>query len=87
MQKAFQDGVSRGTELQNGKVLIILGEEDPIVVEDELVEDATEALGWDNVRFEVCHAAHELPTTDSETVVNMMWKFWGKYEGVHLASM
>ena len=85
-QKASQDGVFRGAKLQNGKVLIILGEEDPIVVVDELVEDATKALGWDNVRFEVCHAAHELPFTDSETIVNLMWQFWGKDEGNHLVS-
>ena len=69
--------------LHNGKVLIILGDKDSIIVEDELIEDAAEVLGWDNVRFDICNAGHELPITDSETVVGMVWRFWAKDEGSH----
>ena len=82
MQKASRDRVSGIAGLQNGQVLIILGKKDPIVVKDEVVEDATEVLGWENVRFEVCRkAGHELPITDSETVVDLVWKFWQKDVG------
>ena len=77
MQKAR----SETPDLENGKVLVILGDKDPIIVEDELVEDATEALGPDNVRFEVCDAGHELVVTDSENIIGMIWKFWGQGPG------
>lgn len=78
LQKASRDRVPEEGGLQNGQVLIILGDHDPIIVEDELVEDASEVLGWENVRVEVCNAGHELAITDSEHVVHFIWKFWGE---------
>ncbi len=77
IQKASRDRVSEVAGLQNGQVLVILGDQDPIIVEDEIVEDASEVLGWENLRVEVCNAGHELAITDSEHVVNLIWKFWG----------
>lgn len=68
----------KGTEnvgLQNGKVLIICGQNDPIIVKDELVEDATRVLG-DNVEFKIVDAGHELPITKSQDVVAHICKFW-----------
>ena len=62
--------------LQNGKVLIIAGHKDVLVVEDELVEDATEVLGENNVRFEFVDAGHELPVTKSTEIVGFIWSFW-----------
>ncbi len=86
MQKTFPDNISEAAGLQNGQVLIILGEQDSIIVEDELVEDASEVLGGENVRVEVCSAGHELAITDSEHVVNFIWRFWGEDEGPRRAS-
>ena len=83
----MQKTMSETPGLENGKVLIILGEKDPIIVEDELVEDATEALGSDNVRFEICNAGHELVVTDSENIVDLIWKFWRKDETTRSASI
>ena len=62
--------------LQNGKVLIIGGETDLLIVKDELIEDATEALGANNVRFEFFDAGHELPIKRSAEVVDCVWEFW-----------
>lgn len=62
--------------LQNGKVLIIGGKTDPLVIQDELVPDATEALGAHNVRFEFLDAGHELPVTKSAQIVDCVWNFW-----------
>ena len=62
--------------LQNGMVLIIGGEKDVLVVKDELAEDATEALGADNVLMEFVDAGHEFPITKSEEIVQIIWKFW-----------
>lgn len=62
--------------LQNGKVLIICGSKDALIVRDELVADATEVLGADNVKFEFFDAGHELPVTKGERIVNCIWDFW-----------
>ena len=86
MQKTSKDRSAQEMGLHRGKVLVILGNKDPIVVEDELAEDASEVLGWDNVRFDICDAGHELPITESKAVLNAIWKFWEKDEGSHWAS-
>lgn len=62
--------------LQNGKVLIIAGHKDEIIVEDELVEDATEILGKNNVRFEFVDAGHDLPVSKSKEIVGFITAFW-----------
>ena len=62
--------------LQNGKVLIIAGYEDVLIVEDELVQDATEILGENNVRFEFVDAGHELPLSKSKEVLEFISAFW-----------
>ncbi|KAK4696345.1 hypothetical protein P7C71_g1570, partial [Lecanoromycetidae sp. Uapishka_2] len=62
--------------LQNGKVLIIGGKKDVLIVQDELVEDATKVLGVDNVKMEFVDAGHELPVTKSLEIVEIVWNFW-----------
>lgn len=64
--------------LQNGKVLIIAGHQDVIIVEDELIEDATEILGEKNVRFEFVDAGHELPVSKSKEILGFISAFWGE---------
>ncbi|KAL9119083.1 MAG: hypothetical protein Q9187_004364 [Circinaria calcarea] len=58
------------------KVLIVCGRSDPIINVEELMEDAKETLGPENVRFEVCDAGHDLPITKSQEIVSHIWKFW-----------
>ena len=62
--------------LQNGKVLIIAGHKDDIILKDELVQDATEILGENNVRFEFVDAGHDLSITKSTEVVDFISAFW-----------
>lgn len=64
--------------LQNGKVLIIAGHKDVLIVEDELVEDATDILGENNVRFEFVDAGHELPVSKSKEILEFISVFWEK---------
>ena len=64
--------------LHNGKVLIIAGRRDALIVQDELVEDATEILGENNVRFEFVDAGHELPVSKSNEIVDFISAFWEK---------
>ncbi|SLM35499.1 Alpha/beta hydrolase fold-1 [Lasallia pustulata] len=62
--------------LQHGKVLIICGETDPVIVKGELMEDATEVLGENCVCFKSCDTGHELPIVRSEMIVGQIWDFW-----------
>ena len=62
--------------LQNGKVLIIVGHKDVVIVKDELIEDATEVLGENNVRFEFADAGHDLPVSKSKEILEFISAFW-----------
>jgi len=61
---------------QKPKVLILAGETDPIIIADDLREDAIAVLGEENVRFEVLNCGHELPVTCSEQVSDIIGQFW-----------
>ncbi|KAL2413071.1 hypothetical protein ABEF95_002445 [Exophiala dermatitidis] len=63
---------------QNGtkrKVLIVCGATDPIIVRQELEEDAREVL-QENVEFVVIDAAHDVPITKADDVVGHIFDFW-----------
>ena len=62
--------------LQNGKVLIIGGASDALIVGEELVPDATAALGAGNVIFKFVDAGHDLPVTKSQEIVDYIHGFW-----------
>jgi pimeloyl-ACP methyl ester carboxylesterase len=62
---------------KNGKVLIIVGQHDPIIKTDELVEDAREVLGEGNVEFRYIDAGHEAPIKHGDVVVEFLLEFWG----------
>lgn len=64
-------------EWRNGKVLIIVGQHDPIIKTDELVPDATEVLGESNVEFRYIDAGHEAPIKHGDVVVEYLLEFWG----------
>ena len=75
-QNASREKGNEDEGLQNGKVLIIAGDKDVVIVKDELVEDATAILGKDNVRFEFVDAGHELPVSKSEEILDLISAFW-----------
>ena len=62
--------------LKNGKVLVICGSKDGLIVKDELIDDATEVLGANNVKFEFVDAGHELPITKSREIIHCILNFW-----------
>ncbi|KAI9674882.1 MAG: hypothetical protein M1829_003622 [Trizodia sp. TS-e1964] len=64
--------------LEHGKVLIIAGSKDVIIVEKELIEDATETLGGNrNVDFRIVKGAgHDFPVVRSSETVDFMFDFW-----------
>ncbi|MCJ1247427.1 hypothetical protein MMC30_004641 [Trapelia coarctata] len=76
-KRLSEDGIqAKESGLDNGKVLIICGMTDPIIISEELMEDATKVLGVDNVQFETCDTGHELPITKSAEILEYMWDFW-----------
>ncbi|KAK8042067.1 hypothetical protein PG993_006590 [Apiospora rasikravindrae] len=68
------DGEEGG--LVKGKVLLVLGAEDPVIVPEETIEDAEAALGRDGVEYAVLAAGHELPITQSCEVADVMEAFF-----------
>ncbi|KIX06983.1 uncharacterized protein Z518_04959 [Rhinocladiella mackenziei CBS 650.93] len=57
------------------KVLIVCGANDPIIVRQEIEEDAKEVL-LGNAEFVVFEAGHEVPISKSEQVVASIMDFW-----------
>lgn len=62
--------------LKEGKVLILLGEQDPIIVANEIEEDAIAALGAENVEVVRLQGAHDLPVVNSHGCADAIFQFW-----------
>jgi hypothetical protein len=62
--------------LHKGKVLMILGAIDPVIVAEEAIQDTKAVLGEGNVEIAVLDAGHELPITKSVEVAEVIWQFW-----------
>lgn len=62
------------------KVHVVLGETDPIIVKDEIIEDATECLGKENVEFEVMEkAGHEVAIERAGDILRVVGKALEKW--------
>ncbi|KAI0160255.1 alpha/beta-hydrolase [Xylariaceae sp. FL1272] len=61
--------------LQSGRILMVLGEDDGVIVRDETVQDAVAVLGSNGVEFAVLAGGHELPITNSEGVAEVIDTF------------
>lgn len=64
--------------LLKGKVLLLLGKDDTVVIADEMSEDAKEVLG-DAVDIRVMDGGHELPVTDADIVAQTILDFWNQH--------
>lgn len=70
--------VDKGTRpegLEKGKLLLVLGKDDPVVVPLETIEDAETALGKDGFEAVILDAGHELPITLSAEVAGCIDDF------------
>ncbi|KAJ4340386.1 hypothetical protein N0V95_007526 [Ascochyta clinopodiicola] len=62
------------------KVHVVLGETDPIIVKEELMEDARECLGEDNVEFEVVQGAgHEVAIERADEILGVVGRALAKW--------
>ncbi|KAG9998050.1 alpha/beta-hydrolase, partial [Aureobasidium melanogenum] len=64
--------------LLEGKVLLLLGKDDTVVIADEMCEDAKEVLG-NSVDTRVMDGGHELPVTDADIVAQTILDFWNQH--------
>ncbi|KAI0438669.1 alpha/beta-hydrolase [Xylaria telfairii] len=62
--------------LEGGKILIVLGKDDGVIVLNETVEDAYAALGYDGVEFVTLEGGHEIAITSSTSVAESIERFW-----------
>lgn len=70
------DAVAAREGLERGKVLVLLGVRDQVVVADEVATDAEAVLGSGNVHIRVLDAGHEVPIERVDECVGAIWGFW-----------
>ncbi|KAH6628371.1 hypothetical protein F5144DRAFT_578815, partial [Chaetomium tenue] len=66
--------------LRGGKILLVLGSSDPVIVKEELLHDATAVLGEDGFEAVVLNAGHELVMTKSDEVAAVLVNFWSRLQ-------
>ncbi|KAK7514562.1 Alpha/Beta hydrolase protein [Phyllosticta citriasiana] len=76
-KKAERSMVTTEGKRPRRDVLLLLGSQDPIIVKDELLQDAEKTLGIENFQATVLEAGHEVPISMPEDVVAAMCGFWG----------
>ncbi|MCJ1473711.1 hypothetical protein MMC13_002362 [Lambiella insularis] len=69
---------SRSTKVSPScsKILILAGERDPLVIKDELIEDATRLLGAANIEVKVIDDGHGFAVDRGAEVAEHISKFW-----------
>jgi pimeloyl-ACP methyl ester carboxylesterase len=66
------------------EVWLVLGETDPIIIKEELVEDATAALGEENIRVRVVEGAgHEVGVERADEIVQVVGSVLGWHRRPH----
>lgn len=66
--------------LRGGKILLVLGASDPVIVKEETLHDATAVLGEDGFEAVVLDAGHELVMTKSDEVAAVLANFWSRLD-------
>lgn len=62
--------------LRAGRVLMLLGATDPVIVKEELIHDATAVLGEDGFEAVVLDCGHEIVMTKANEVADLAVRFW-----------
>ncbi|KAH6854947.1 Alpha/Beta hydrolase protein [Chaetomium sp. MPI-CAGE-AT-0009] len=66
--------------LRGGRILLVLGASDPVIVKEELIHDATAVLSEDGFEAVVLEAGHELVMTKSDEVAAVLANFWSRLQ-------
>jgi pimeloyl-ACP methyl ester carboxylesterase len=67
--------------LRGGKILMILGASDPVVIKEELIHDTTAVLGEDGFEAVILDAGHEVVMTRAVDIARVMLAFWQRTQG------
>jgi hypothetical protein len=78
---AWEDTADELPGLRGGKILLVLGASDPVIVKEELIHDATAVLGEDGFEAVVVDAGHELVMNKGVEVANVISNFWARTQG------
>ncbi|KAF2160426.1 hypothetical protein M409DRAFT_70393 [Zasmidium cellare ATCC 36951] len=68
--------ISQTRGLKEGKMLLLLGQQDVVISSTETAEDAASVLGEGNVCTRILQGGHDLPTVNSDECVQVMTDFW-----------
>jgi len=60
----------------HGKVILLLGKTDSIILEDEVGPDVRACIGHDLVHTIVINAGHDVAISRATEVVDELWTFW-----------
>lgn len=63
--------------LMGGKVLLLLGKKDSVIVREELIHDATALLGEEAIEAVSLDCGHEIVMTEGGTLARLAIGFWG----------
>ncbi|KAI0512562.1 alpha/beta-hydrolase [Xylaria bambusicola] len=74
--RADDDETEFEAGLKGGKICLVLGKDDGVIVPDEMIEDTTSVLGRDAFEFVALEGGHELPFTSSGRVAESIEGFW-----------
>ncbi|KAK3298521.1 Alpha/Beta hydrolase protein [Chaetomium fimeti] len=78
-RSGWEDTADELPGLRGGKILLVLGASDPVIVKEELIHDATAVLGEDGFEAVVLDAGHELVMTKTDEVAAVLANFWSRY--------
>lgn len=75
-RRAGVNQAAQARGLREGKVLIILGQEDTVTWADQTIEDAKATLGERQVSFKLLPAGHDVPFAQSEACMRAVVEHW-----------
>lgn len=67
--------------LRGGRVLLVLGATDPVIVLKELIHDAAAVLGVEGFEVAVLECGHEIAIAKGDEVADLAVQFWRKQAG------
>ncbi|KAF2151913.1 alpha/beta-hydrolase [Myriangium duriaei CBS 260.36] len=72
----MQDKSAASMGLRNGKVLLVVGKHDDVIVADELVPDVKELIAEEHLEISYVDAGHDLPVVQPNDIARTLVDFW-----------
>lgn len=71
-----EDSEARRNGFVGGQLIILFGNDDAVILADEVEVDARSLIGESNLQIYRFRAGHDLPIVLPETVASTIWKTW-----------